>query len=277
MEPKKQYLEEMNSKFGYFATWIPTKDLKLGDIGVIKGGIGKITKGNEFTRESSLEEQGIKFKIRRDTTPGNLEYSSAENVTIKAKVSGNLAPEGSVLSVLTEADAGVLIEFGDKSGVVFKANKVLNPSIENLYTLGKEILERYNNGKWDEDWVVITELAQAESATIIISSEGGGKIELKTTGEIKPNNIDIADANANFQIVYGKNIHTQVIAQKGLTPLFKVHGIKKKWIIMGEPTVSVLSKAGWNPLTLEEVPEKVKMVKVPVFGNINFVREDDSQ
>lgn len=276
MEPKKQYLEEMNSKFGYFATWIPTTDLKLGDIGVIKGGIeipliGKITKGNEFTRVSSLEEQGIKFKIRRDTTPGNLEYSSAGNVTIKAKVSGSLAPEGSVLSALTEADAGVLIEFGDESGVVFKANKVLNPSIENLDALGKEILKRYNNGEWDENWVVITELAQAESATIIISSGGGGKIELKATGEIKPNNIDIADANANFKVVYGKNIHTQVIAQKGLTPLFKVQGIKKKWIVMGE------SMFKGQSLTLEKVPKKVKMMKVPVFENINFVRENDSQ
>jgi len=267
MEPKKQYIAEMHNKMGYFATWLPTVDLKLGDIGIMKGGI--IRRGNEFERKSTLKKQGINFEIRPDKTPGNLEYLSAENATIAFKVEGSLPPEG---CTLTKADAGAIIEFGDKAGVVFKANKVLNPSIEDPNALGKEILKRYNKGEWEEDWVVITEVAQSNSATIIISSGKGGKIELKATGKINAANIDIADVNANFQIAYSKNIHTKITAQEGLTPLFKAQGIKK--IIIGAPTFKGLYYIGGESPT-SEIPEKIEK-EVPVFGNIDFIREDDS-
>ena len=146
------------------------------------------------------------------------------------------------------------------------------PSIEDPNALGKEILKRYNKGEWEEDWVVITEVAQSNSATIIISSGKGGKIELKATGKINAANIDIADVNANFQIAYSKNIHTKITAQEGLTPLFKAQGIKK--IIIGAPTFKGLYYIGGESPT-SEIPEKIEK-EVPVFGNIDFIREDDS-
>jgi hypothetical protein len=265
----------MYGKFGYFAIWLPTVGLKLGDIGVIKGGLKiwghEVTKSNEFVRMTTLEKKGIDFEIRSDNTPGNFEYSSAKNTTFK--VEGSAPLKGWTLA---KADAGAVIEFGDEAGVVFKANNVLNPSIEDKTALGEEILKRYDKREWNEDWVIITELCQVNSATIIISSGGGGKIELKANGQINAGNINIADVNANFQTVYSKNIHTRIIAEEGLTPLFKVQGIKYKGIIIGKPTFEAISKLGLSSRT-REMPKKVERVKVPIFENIDFIREEDSQ
>jgi hypothetical protein len=76
MDPRKQYLKEMYGKFKYFATWLPINDLKLGDIGVIKGGVKigalKVTKPNEFERVSTLEKKKSILKLDPVTLPGIL-------------------------------------------------------------------------------------------------------------------------------------------------------------------------------------------------------------
>ncbi len=252
---EKQYLKEIYKGLGYFATWSPGVTLKLGDIGVMDG--------NKFERESSLKEKGIEFEVREDDTPMNLQYSSAGNVVISLKAAGNLPPVAGC--TLTKADAGAIIEFKNTSGVVFKANKILNPCIEDTHTLGKEIMRRYERREWEKEWKVITELAQAGSATIIISQGKGGKIELKAEGQINAANIDIADTDAKFHATHIENIHTQIIAKKGITPLFKVKGIKKKWIFLGSHVFKTIQST-----TTHSIRDRPKLVEVPVFGDIDF-------
>jgi hypothetical protein len=228
-------------------------------------------RGNEFIKESTLKNKKIGYEITPDETPGSLQYSSDIGVSIAFKTSGDLPPIAG--SSLTKADAGAIIEFKDRSGIVFRANGVLNPYIDDQDALGKKIIEKFNDGKWDKDWVVITEIMKARSAVIIISNNGGGKIELKATGKINAANIDIADASAKFTVANSENIHTQIIASKGITPLFKVKGIKKKVLgLWGDPTFKSVSKAmGIPPGEMPKKAEK-KLVEVPVFGDVEFIK-----
>ena len=213
----EQYTDEMKKRFGYYATWNPGLPLKLGDIG--------IKRDNLFTKISDLESVGISFDIRTDENKTSIEHNSQGSVTVTTKLSGTVAPEG---SVLTGADAGIIVEFGKKNSTMFKANNTTSPSIKDTIVLGKQIKKLYDAGKWNYKWVIITELIEAESASIIISNTSNGKIELKANANIDTMNFDIADAKFDFSTQFSRGLETKIISEEGLTPLFKIMGLKTR-------------------------------------------------
>jgi len=215
--PQEQYTDDLKKRFGYNSTWLPGVPLLLGDIGVIKD--------NVFTRLAALEDFEIQFEIREDDTTDDLEYSSQGSVSVAAKLSGSASPQGSTLSNL---DAGLIVEFGSVNSILFKANQTRVHLIKNTIALGDKILQLYRDGKWNKHWVVITELVKAESATILISNQKDAKIELKANANLNAKNLDIADAKFEFSATFHKGLDTKIIAQTGLTPLFKVKGIKTR-------------------------------------------------
>lgn len=212
-----QYTDEMKKRFGYLATWNPGVPLKLGDIGTLKNNI--------FTRLSNVHDLGLEFEVRHDPTQTILEHNSSGSVSITTKMSGTSAPEG---SVLTNLDAGIIVEFIKENSTLFKANNTTSPTIKDSINLGNQILQLYRSGKWNKNWVVITELVEAESATILISSKSNSKIELKANANIEAPALDIADATFNFSTQFSRGLETKIVAEGGLTPLFKVMGMKTR-------------------------------------------------
>lgn len=255
--PMKQYTNEMFRRFGYYATWEPNVPLKLGDIGVVKK--------NVFTKLSNIENEKIGFDEIPDTTPGDLEYLSQGSVTVTTKLSGTIPSHGSVLA---NADAGIIVEFEDENSILFKANGTRTPSIKDKIALGERIIERYKASEWDKNWVVITELFTAETATVLISNKSQGRIELKANADIQAANLDIADAKFNFSTVFSKGIGTKFVANKGITPLFRIMGIKTRWF---RPPNVVFTARRLNPLDLL-TPKKAtgEMGKHLYFGNVDF-------
>ncbi len=212
-----QYTNEMKKKFGYYATWNPGVPLKLGDIGTFSD--------NVFTRLSNLTDRGIEFEIRPDETKTPLEHNSEGSVSVTTKLSGTVAPQG---SVLTNLDAGIIVEFSKENSTLFKANNTTSPSIKDTIKLGEQVLKLYREGKWNKNWVIVTELVEAENATVIISNNSNSKIELKANANIDAPTFDIADAEFKFSTQFSKGLETKIISAEGLTPLFKVMGMKTR-------------------------------------------------
>ena len=208
---KKQYIKEMKKRYGgYHATWAPGVPLQVGDIGTFDNDGG-------FSKIANLANLNIPFEICPDEAGDQLDYSSQGSSSVTAKLSGAVAPNGSVLA---EGDAGIIVEFSKTNSILFKAKDVTYPSINNQIQLEKDIIELYKNGKWKKEWCVITELAVAESATIIISNSANSRIELKANANLEAATINIADAAFNFSIQSARNLNTTIIAQGGVTPLF---------------------------------------------------------
>ncbi|MDO8365505.1 MAG: hypothetical protein Q7T20_01825 [Saprospiraceae bacterium] len=214
---QEQYTDEMKKKFGYYATWNPGVPLKLGDIGIFKN--------NVFTRISDLESLQITFEHREDPTKTPLEHNSQGSVTVTTKVSGTIAPQG---SVLTSADAGIIVEFGKENSTLFKAYNTTTPSIKDTIRLGNEVIKLFKEGVWNKNWAIITELVEAENATIIISNTSNGKIELKANANIDAPTFDIADAKFDFSTQFSRGLETKIVSAENLTPLFKVMGMKTR-------------------------------------------------
>ena len=214
----KQYLKEMKSKFGYHATWEPGKRLKVGDIGVLDSGI--------FRLMSSLGDENIPVEIRVDEDEGTLEYTSEGGATISAKAAGEV-PSGAV-SGLGQADAGFSINFNKENAIVVKVKGYRTHQIANLGAVERAVVDRFRQRDWRKNWVIINELVEAKSGTILISSTKDAKIELKANANIeKASGSNIADASLGLSVVKNKNISTKVVAEHGITPLFRVVGVRK--------------------------------------------------
>jgi len=264
MKTSRKYTRELKRQFGYFATWLPGTPLKLGDIGVIKK--------NTFRRLANISDLRIPFEIIADTTPVDIEYNSEKGVSVTIKAAGNLPLQGSSLRA---EDAGITVEFSKKNAILFKANGVTNPSIKNQVEVGEKILSLYKKGKWNKDWVVITELAHAKSGTVLISSSSKGEVELKANAEVQGADIDIANSDLNLEIIFHKDVSTRIVAQEALTPLFKASQVKTSWFGPDEFENARLSSL--VPISEQVIPmdlmtpEKASQLKEQLyFGEAGF-------
>jgi hypothetical protein len=214
----QQYAREMNEKFGYFATWLPNVRVKLGDVGVVRDHV--------FEPVSSLEQMGIAFDVDRDRQTADLDYTSSDSVSIETKVSGAVHDPAATTA---SADGNISISFSRANAVVFQASGCLTSKIADVKSLGDQILSLYNRDKWDPDHVVVTDLVTAAGATILISNGQNAHIDLALKGQAAPAMAKLADANANLTVTRAVGIGTRIVAAAGLTPLFKVAGVRRRF------------------------------------------------
>jgi hypothetical protein len=215
----EQYTEELRNKFGYLATWIPNTQLRLGDIGILKR--------DRFEYYSNLNELGIPFSIRNSNEASDFEYSSKGSVEINFKAAGNAPALG---QVLTTDDAGISVIFNRENAIMFIGHNCRTDYIENLEKLGSAILDRYKGGKWNKDYVIITELVNAGTTTIIISNSTNARADFRVDRNSKEMSLSIADISGNVSITNSSGIDTKIIAAGQLTPLFRASGLRRRFL-----------------------------------------------
>jgi len=213
---QKQYTKEIHKQLGYWGTWLPSTQLNLGDIGIIRN--------NVFHPISSLKKENISFSISRKKEEVSHEYASKDAVDIQNKLAGDaILPN----SMLNEAEAGMQIDFKCKAAIYFNLNRAKTSHIEHSLALEKEIITRFENGEWEKDWVFITELITATECTVLISNGSNAKIEFKIDSDIEGfSNLNIG---SKHQLVYEKNIAYKMLSENKTTPLFKIRGISGNW------------------------------------------------
>ena len=222
------YLKEIREKsVGYRPNWEPNKPLRIGDIGILED--------NVFTVMGSLEKMGIPMEVRIDDKAGEVWDLSSENgVEVKTKAKGQA---NSATPALKEMDAGFHIEFKKENSILFRINGYKSHLIENLMNISKEIKKQYENGDWDEEWVVINELIEADNATIMMSSEGGVSVGLKAKADIGLAQLDVADANLELGVDSRGKLALSIVGKEGITPLYRAVGIKKSFFGFGKTSV----------------------------------------
>jgi hypothetical protein len=222
MSISKQYTKELRDNTNYSAIWLPTLTVQPGDV-------GRIT-NYEYEPVTTLTELNIPFSIVKGHVAADINYASANAVSIVVKTAGQAPLVGSLLA---QAEAGVMIKFSRENAVVFRAAHCKSSSIKDRLSLENEIIARYKNGDWKEDYVVVTEVVSAASSTILISSGKNAQMDLKAGGKINPGGFNLADVDAQFQVIQESNVATKILAANGLTPLFKSAGIKKLFLRPG--------------------------------------------
>jgi hypothetical protein len=226
-----QYMNEMHDEFKYFATWLPGTPLEIGDIGELKG--------NEFTQISSLKQKGIDFTVRSDHTKDSMQHSSSTGVSISTKFKGSAGIPQFNLDVV---DAGMVVKFSKNTGVAFELQGYEIRKIEDTTLVDNAILKEYQDKKWKDNWAVISELVIADSGTVLISQGSDAAIGLKALADVP--NLSLANINANFNVSHSNNLFTTILCKAGLTPLFKIRGIHRRFFGAGTPHVESRAYTG---------------------------------
>lgn len=216
------YCKTLYKKFDYFSTWHPTKQIRLGDIGVLDG--------FQFKRKANLADLGIPFEVLFGENAGKLDFYSDKEHTLKTVVGGS-ADE--VTNGIGEGEVGLELTFSADKAIALQVDGTRTLSIRNQLSLAKEIEKRFSEPQqedpWEKNWVVVTELIEGEQGTVIVTEDRGAQITLKAKAKVNPTNLNLASASAKFDTVFERSIGTKAIGESGITPLFKLSGIHKTW------------------------------------------------
>lgn len=210
--PKDLYINGIHKKFGYLAAWLPGQTIALGDTGVMEG--------KAFRRLACLADQGIAFMERIDRGPVPLDHTSAAGVTIGLNAAATAAGAPPV-------QGSVAVRFDQKGGFVFRAQGCLGRSISDPIDLENQLRAAYDDGRWDLSWVVVTEVVHAESATIVISNSDQAHLQMSVRGSLEAAKASLASAKAGLHVESQSGDMTSFIAQRGLTPLYRVSRLKR--------------------------------------------------
>ena len=248
-----QYLNEMHDEFHYFATWAPTETYHIGDILEKRG-------KNEYEYRSNLTRIGVDFEVLPDEAKHNFHYQSVGNVSISQKVTGKVMAGIKGLDI---GDAGLVVQFNKEKAIAFEAAGVQHQKIADLNRLEKDLILKKKSGDWESDWVVVTDLMIADSGTVLISQGKGGTIELRAKADVP--NLSLANIDAKFESAYSENMNTQIIATRGLTPLFKISQLSSRVFF---PPGLKITKGSPRPSEKLEISHsllEVKFEKQPLY------------
>lgn len=231
----RTYLTEVHHNLRYRPTWLPGTPLRIGDVGVLEGGV--------FRQITDLTALGISYEVSKDPVPdASLDFSSSGGVSIAIKAKGDLNQR---FKALAQADAGALVEFSRAGAVVLQLRGVVADRVLDQAKLSRDLLHSMisndESKRWLRDWVAVTDVVRAESASIFISSSADSRIELKASGTIAPSNL--ADASAGYTVASESAVSTKIIAQSGLTPLFRGARVNRKFFWLYDEVLPASAEA----------------------------------
>lgn len=213
------YVRGIDKQLGYLATWLPTTDIRVGDIGRFDG--------PTFVPTSSLSARGFKFKIYRDKDKGDMKAQVGRKMTLTAKLAGDamkLAPS------IPKAKAGVLISFSEDNSAALSLAGCIEDRIEDQEVLRDRILDLYDRYEWDKDLVVVTHVVRARKATVLVSEKGGANFALTASASAKlAGGVELGKLATGFTMASEYNSAYSFVSRSNLTPLFRAFRVTGFW------------------------------------------------
>jgi hypothetical protein len=219
--PVKLYQREMHRNMGFFATWLPSNAIELGDIGVLDGG--------RFRRVGSLKELGISPLEVREGTTENVSYSASAKRTDGGSVGARTA--------VPLASAELSIQFTSEGGYVFEAIAMRQMEIANRLALAATLLKAYEKGQWEAEWLLVDALYNAGSATILVSEDTTSEIVLKANAAVLPlGSLPLADPKLGLAVASSSGKIVHVVAANNVRPLYSCVKVRNP-LLFGKPSV----------------------------------------
>ncbi len=230
--PAKLYQQEMHNNVGFFATWLPSSTLEIGDIGVFEGG--------QFRRQGSLREFGIASPSIREGEPQKMSYSASA----ERKVAGT----ANARTIAPVAGAELSIRFTQEGGFVFEAEGVRQIEIADRIPLARNILNLHQEKVWKDEWHLIDSVYSAASATILVSEGSASDVVLNANAAVIPGAWPLADPKLGLSVSSSTGKIVYVIAAAGLKPLYSCLKIRSHFF--RDPGLEPVRGTATNPSDL---------------------------
>jgi hypothetical protein len=224
----ERYTQAVHTETGYHATWLPGSTLRIGDVGTMEG--------NVFVPRSDLLSLGIHFEEVSEGGARPITFQSAGGIDITAG--------GSADAVASEptGETTVKVSFGGEGAALLETLGCRDRRVKDQPSLEQDIREALHRGVWDLRWVVVTQVVEAASATVLVADAGGAEVCLRAGASLPAGNFSLADANLGLSVTSRRDVGIVVIAHEGLTPLFRAMRLKKR-MFSSEPAFEHLLEA----------------------------------
>ncbi len=196
----------------YRPTWMPNEVVEVGDIGLLQRGV--------FRRLASFEDQvGDPIAINDDpnSSPFDVTYSKATKIVFKA--AGQTKDD---LPNIPTAKAGFGVEFSRSGAFTVRAAASFEPSVSNIIALQQRVVELFEEGKWDKNWVVVVKKVSCPAATILISKSKTSKLEFSVSGDVPASGVVLGSADISFQLEASSNTALSLLEARDVTPFVQL-------------------------------------------------------
>ncbi|GAB3901136.1 hypothetical protein ACFQ1S_00255 [Kibdelosporangium lantanae] len=228
------YTREMYDEYGYFAVWLPSVPLALGDVGTFAG--------HRFDKLTTLADLGISFRSSPTSRYADVEYSSSGAVS--------LAADGAVGVTRTAPMASLSITFSREGATFFQGSECTERSIDNLPELESALLPLCRSRTWRPDYVVVTRLVSTGPTMVLVSKDSGAQVKLSLDADGQGTPLPFAKAAGNFVMTAKSGLAASVVTPDGATPLFRVACMRRK--LLGGRELEI--RGGGAQLDLELAP-----------------------
>ena len=191
----------------------------------------------------SLGELEIPFQITEDNSASPLELVSESGVSFILKLAGEA---NETFENVPKASAGVKINFGSQGAFVVQCPAAYEPEIAAPMVLQKEIINSYQRGKWQSNWVVIVRMVTAPTATFLISQSRSARLELSAKADLAAGLADLAKVELGFALRSQRGEIIKMIGAQGVTPFFQLGTLKRR--LFGSPRFTIRSMRGPDQL-----------------------------
>jgi hypothetical protein len=216
--PVSMYQDEMHRNVGFFATWLPGDPIELGDAGVFEGG--------RFRSLRSLAELGIRCEESIAQSRQDMQYTSTSYT--KLSVGGSAAATG-------VASAEIAIDFSHAGAFVFHAAGLRVHRLANRSEIAARILDAYERGDWQKEWLVVEALHAAERATVIVSEDSSAGLVLNARASVALQAVSLADPKIGLSVASTRGRLVHVVGARNIRPLYSC--LRLETPLLGSPNV----------------------------------------
>ena len=206
----KTFSRETRKALGYHAIFPPSIPMSVGTIGVLENSVFRST-------GHIAEIVGLGDIQRKQSSFADVKLQSDEGVTV-------------------EIDAHTLrVSFLRRNSFLLHLSGCYSSQVRDLPSFAEMLVARFQTGKWQKNWHVVTEVIGAGRSTILMSGAAGSVVELGLEEQEPGHRPTWTDA---LQIRSSYGLAFSLVATSGLTPLFKVARVRQP--VRSEPRLEIV-------------------------------------
>lgn len=232
----KNYMKVTRELTGYWGTYLPTVHLEPGMLGEVADGVFS-SRGN--VSKFAAYRAGT-FPVIEQRTDGAVTHWTTKSVSMEVFGASASAPADI-------AKGGVRLRFGAANEAAIICNGMRSASYDDIGAIKDLLRQLREDGEWDDDICLITDVVVVDSAWLCFSTDAGQAADITASSplalpaaavEALPLLGGKADISAAVTATKSSAICTNLPA--GGTPLFRAIRFNPTWLGLGQPTLGLV-------------------------------------
>ncbi len=173
-------------------------------------------------------------------------------VALSLKAAGETNP---LFAHLSSAQAGMKIDFGSQGAFILQAPETFGSEMGDRLNLQRQVIGASGRGVWEKNWLVVTRVVKATSATVLISRSSNASLELAAQADMSGVVAPLGTANAGITVKHQQGDTISMIGGRNVTPIFQLSRLKTG--IFASPRLVTKSLRAEDPSLADLTPSLV--------------------